>query len=93
MHLDATQPTNATEFALFGDGGYDLSDGASFSAQVRYFQHSPQYFVSAEAAERPVASRLPRRYGYEVSAVHTAELSAMVASLVENTRRMEYVRR
>ena len=80
MHLDATQPT------LFGDGEYDLSDGASFSAQVRYFQPGPQYFVSADAAERPVASRLPRRYGYEESTVHTAKLSAMIASLKWRTQ-------
>ena len=37
MHLDATLPTNGNECALFGDGGYDRSEGASFSDQVRYF--------------------------------------------------------
>ena len=66
---------------MFGDGGYDHRDGASFSAQVLYFQPGPQYFVSSEGFERPVASRLPRRYGYEDSTVHNAEMAAMVASL------------
>ena len=81
MHLDGPRPTRDFEFELFGDGGYDPKVGASFSAQVRYFQPGRQYFVSAIDFERPVASRLPHRYGYEESTVHTAELSAMVASL------------
>ena len=42
-----------------------------------YSQPGLQYFVSAIDFERPVASRLPRRYGYEKSTVHTAELTAM----------------
>ena len=81
MRLDAPRPIRDSDFALFWDGGYDPKHGASFSAQVRYFKSGPQYFISAVGFERPVASRLPHRYGYEESTVHTAELSAMVASL------------
>ena len=81
MHLDSPRPIMDNEFALFGDGGYDVKHGASFSAQIRFFQSGPQYFLSTATFESPVSSRLPHRYGYEESTVHTAELSAMVASL------------
>lgn len=65
MHLDTLKPTNGNEFALFGDGGIDHGVGATFSAQVRYFHHDSQYVVTSAGWERPVASRLPCRYGYE----------------------------
>ena len=80
-HLDAPCSTRDCEFALYGDGGYDAKLGAAFSAQVRYFQDGPLYFESSIYSERPVASRLPHRYGYEESTVHTAELSAMIAAM------------
>ena len=71
---------------IFGYGGYDHSEGSSFSAQVRYFQPGPQYFASSGGFERPVASHLPRRYGYEDSTVQTTEMAAMVASLKWRTQ-------
>ena len=43
-HLDAPRPIRDSEFALYGDGGYDIKLGASFSAQVKYFQAVPLYF-------------------------------------------------
>ena len=81
MHLDSFRRMMDNEFALFGDGGYDVTHGASFSSQIRYFQSGPQYFLSSATSESPVSSRLPFRYGFEESIVHAAELSAMVASL------------
>ena len=80
-HLDAPRPIRNCESALHVDGGYDVKLGASFSAQVKYFQAGPLYFESSIDSERPVASRLPHRYGYEESTGHTAELAAMIASL------------
>ena len=81
MHLDSPRLIMDNEFALFGDGGYDVTHGASFSAQIRYFQSGPQYFLSSATSESPVSSRLPFRFGFDESSDHTAELSAMVASL------------
>ena len=81
MHLDILKPTNGNNYVLFGEGGYVHGAGASFSARVRYLHADSQYFVTPAGRGRPVASRLPSRYGYEESTVHTAELSAMVASL------------
>ena len=66
---------------MFGDCGYDHGDGATFSLQIRYFCPDSQYFITSGGCERPVVSRLRRRYGYEDSTVHTAELAAMVAAL------------
>ena len=66
---------------MYGDGGYDVKLGASFSAQVRYFQAGPLYFESSIDSERPIASRLPHKYGYQESMVHTVEIAAMIASL------------
>ena len=81
MHLDSPCFIMDNEFALFGDGGYDVFNGAYFSAEIRFFQSGPQYFVSSLTSVPPVSSRLPCRFGFEESIVHTAELSAMIASL------------
>ena len=80
-HLDAACSIRDDEFAVYGDGGYDAKVGASFAAQARYFQDGPLYFEKSILSERVVASRLPVRFGYEESTVHTAELSAMIAAM------------
>ena len=74
-------PTPDCELGLFGDGGHDIVRGASFSAEARPFQNNSSYFTSSLSAVGKVASRLPIRFGYEKASVHTAELSAMIASL------------
>ena len=81
QNLDSPVPTPDCELGLFGDGGYDIVRGASFSAEARPFQNNPSYFTSSLSPVGKVASRLPIRFGYEKASVHTAELSAMIASL------------
>ena len=46
-HLEAPRLIRDSEFALYGDGGYDVKLGASFSAQDLYFQAGPLYFKSS----------------------------------------------
>ena len=76
-----TPPIPDDEFGLFGDGGFDIFLGASFSAEARLFQDNHSYFITAIGNAARVSSRLPSRFGYEGSTVHTAELSAMITSL------------
>ena len=66
---------------LYGDGGYNSSDGATFSGQAVLFGSGERYWEESVSACRPVANKLPQRYGYECSSVHNAELAAMVSAL------------
>lgn len=66
---------------LFGDGVYNPHDGATFSGQARAFGQGDQYWQHTDPVSDTVAGKLPRRYGYEQSTIHTAEVCGLVASL------------
>ena len=82
-HLDtlACDPAPGEDLALFGDGGFKVGVGATFSAQARAFGLGNLYWQGSGSVSLPVASRVPLRYGHEPCTVKTAELAALLSSL------------
>ena len=66
------------DVALYGDGSYKEGDGATYAAQPRSFRNAEDYFNRTVAAAVSGLARLPERFGYETSIIHTAELVAMI---------------
>ena len=81
MRLDSPRSVMDNKFVLFGYVGYDAVHTAFFFALARLLKPGPQYFVSSAASLPPVSFRLPCRFGFEESTVHTAKSPAMIASL------------
>ena len=79
--LTLIESPGPADFALFGDGGFDLSHGATFCCQARGFGPPGNYWSSAAWASQKLLGRLPRRYGWEHSSIHTAEMQALTCSL------------
>ena len=73
--------TTAQDVALYGDGNYIEGSGATYSAQQLIFGNDALYFEKAEPVDAASMARLPDRFGYERTTVHTAELPAMLTSL------------
>ena len=67
--------------ALYGDAGYSPQFGATFCSQARGFGVAGEYWTTSSWASRTLSGRLPARYGWEPSTIHTAELQALVCSL------------
>ena len=85
-HLLSPEPPGAAylsheDQALYGDGGYSPSVGATFCCQARGFGAAGEYWNTSSWASRMLSGRLPARYGWEPSTIHTAELQALVCSL------------
>ena len=73
--------TSERDVALYGDGSYIEGGCVTYSAQPFKFCNDLQYFDDAEDVCAAIKARLPNRFGYERTTIHTAELAAMVASL------------
>ena len=69
----------SAELALFSDGGAN-TEGTTAACQARALG-GPQYWRSAAAVGPQLSVRLPARFGWEHTTVHTAELLAMLAAL------------
>ena len=70
------------DVGLFGDGGFDPVRGiATFSGGPQRFGAATHYWDESSPAAAAVIGRLPSRFGFESSTVHTAELVAMVVAL------------
>ena len=63
--------------ALYGDGGYSPQFGATFCSQARGFGVAGEYWTTSSWASRTLSGRLPARYGWEPSAIHTARRAAL----------------
>ncbi|CAE7837193.1 unnamed protein product [Symbiodinium sp. CCMP2592] len=80
QHLDSKQQILPNvDIGLFADGGAN-GEATVAACQARAFA-GPHYWNTASAAGPQLAVRLPARYGWEHTTVHTAELLAMLAAL------------
>ena len=93
-HIDKRMPRATTrDVALYVDGSYKEGDGATYAAQPRRFGDDQDYGNQTEPEAVAAMARLPDRFGYEKSTVHTAELAAMLTSLrLRNSATLEYIR-
>ena len=66
--------------ALYSDGGYSPSVGATFCCQTRSFGAAGEYWNTSFWVSRKLSGRLPARYGW--NPIHTAELQALVSHSV-----------
>ena len=73
--------TTTHDVILYGDGSYIEGSSATYSAQPFKFSGDALYFEKTEPVDTASMARLPDRFGYERTTVHTAELSAMITSL------------
>ena len=80
QHLDNRQQVLPnTDLALFADGGAN-AEATVAACQARAFAGA-HYWTTASEVGPQLAVRLPARYGWEHTTVHTAELLAMLAAL------------
>ena len=80
-HLLQRAAIPAGDFALFGDGSFTSSHGATFACQARGFGPSNDYWGSASWVYCQFRGRLPARLGWAHSSIHTAELLSLVVAL------------
>ena len=77
QHLDSRQQVlHNTDLALFADGGAN-EEATAAARQARAFAGS-HYWTTASEVGPQLAVRLPARYGWEHTTVHTAELLAIL---------------
>ena len=81
-HLDATIEGfhQNEEFAMYADGGED-DNCCTFAAQARGFMPAESSWDVTGRVLPQVRGKLPRRYGWEHTNIHTAEFFAMLIAL------------
>ena len=72
--------SDTSDSAIYGDGGFS-KDGATFACQARGFGSVGQYWECSAWVSRQIQGKLPTRYGWESSTIHTAELLSLAVSL------------
>ena len=80
-HLDSTLHGLAgLDMGLFADGGADAAT-CTFAGQARSFGVDDRYWEESHSVMPQLRGRLPRRWGWEDTTIHTAEFFAMLVAL------------